>query len=93
MNIEINDREKTVIVASLELMRSVKQEQITNPEPGKPVSINEHDRLDAKHTLMHTLTLLAKLLNKPLEYFTKNPSQNAQPSEHPKPEPNVATAP
>jgi hypothetical protein len=93
MNIEINDREKTVIVASLELMRSVKQEQITNPEPGKPISINEHDRLDVRHTLMHTLTLLAKLLNKPLEYFTKNPSQDPLPKTHAPAKDEPSTAP
>lgn len=91
MNLQITDREKQVIITALEKFRSIKQATIevapsTLANDTKNMRLyqelrqpeNEYDILSAEHSLMHTLTLLARLTDKPIAHFA-----NPQPSQDP----------
>lgn len=91
MNLHISDREKQVITAALETFRSRKQGVILSaPQDDRSKAAkeirqpeNEYDILSAEHSLMHAITLMSKLTDKPIAYFTNaNPSQNPQPTTH-----------
>src|SRR5947207_1985358 len=84
MNLEVNDREITVLLTALDLLRDTKQKAIIgSPAERKAFkAINEYDLIAPQHTLMHVLALLAKITKKPIEYFTRNPSQNPNPKTH-----------
>jgi hypothetical protein len=78
MQFELNDREQGVVVAALEQYRDIKHKAImgTPEEVASFKTVNEYDLLSPQHALMHTLTLLSKLLKKPVEHFA-----NPQPSQ------------
>jgi hypothetical protein len=73
----LSDRELQCVRVSLELLRSVKQQQVSENKIKAPV--NEFDLLDSRHTLMHTLTALAKFTQTPISHFENpNPSQTPE---------------
>lgn len=81
----LNEREQTVVATALEQLRDIKQRSIigTDEERASFKKINQFDNLAPQHTLMHVLTLLAKLTGKPVEHFAnQNPSQNPPPKTH-----------
>jgi hypothetical protein len=84
MNLEINEREKTVLLTALDNLRDLKQRSLigTNDERAVFKALNQYDILAAPHTLMHSLSLLSKLTGRPIEHFTRNPSQDPQPKTH-----------
>lgn len=61
----------------LELLRHLKQKDVSDNNFKNP--INEFDLMDSRYTLMHTLTALSKLTQKPISNF-----QNPNPSQSPK---------
>jgi hypothetical protein len=96
MNLEVNDRETTVLLTALDLLRDSKQRAIIGDETEQTAfkQVNQYDLLAPQHTLMHTLTLMSKITKQPVEYFTRNPSQNPTPQTHEQPEsPKPSTAP
>jgi len=92
MNLQLTDREKQVITAALESFRQRKQKDIeTSAQYTKDHPIakeirkpeNEHDILSCEHSLMHAITLLAKLTGQPIAHFANpNPSQLPEPKTH-----------
>lgn len=84
MNLDINDREKTVLLTALDNLRELKQLSLigTNDERAAFKALNQYDLLASSHTLMHSLSLLSKLTGRPIEHFTRNPSQDPQPKTH-----------
>lgn len=85
MTLNLSDREKIITIAALEFFRRAKQGSITpgpNQLPFKNAT-SEYDLLNAHHTLMHILTLLARLTGKPVTHFANpNPSQQPTPAVH-----------
>lgn len=83
-NLQLSDREKTAVIAALESQRSRKQAVIeSGANHSKAVQAelrqpdNQYDILSAEHTLMHAITLLAKLTGQPPAHFANpNPSQD-----------------
>jgi hypothetical protein len=92
MNLEINDRETTVLLTALDLLRDSKQRAIIGDETAFK-QVNQYDLLAPQHTLMHTLTLMSKLTKQPVEYFTRNPSQNPTPQTHEEPATKPSSTP
>lgn len=85
MNLQITDREKQALLAALESQRSKKQAVIEScgatavaadrQEFRRPD--NSYDILNTEHTLMHTISVMAKLTGNPIAYFMNpNPSQD-----------------
>ena len=73
----LTNQEMQCLRIALELLRSVKQQQVSDNKLKAPV--NEFDLLDSRHTLMHTLTALSKLTQKPIAHFSgPNPSQTPE---------------
>ena len=92
MNLHLTDREKQTATAALESLRQRKQKDIeTSAQYTKDHPIakeirkpeNQYDILSCEHTLMHAITLLAKLTGQPIAHFANpNPSQLPQPKTH-----------
>lgn len=83
MQFELNDREQGVVVAALEQFRDIKHKAIMGAPEERVAfkTVNEYDLLSPQHALMHTLTLLSRLLKKPVEYFANpQPSQTTEPT-------------
>jgi hypothetical protein len=81
----ITDREKQVILAALDAQRESVQAYLFDKSPVKQnyKPRNSYDILAPEHTLMHTLTLMAKLTNQPIAHFTNpHPSQQPEPKTH-----------
>lgn len=76
MNLPLSDPQKQTVIAALEFFRNAKQLSLS--EKNYPFQkTSEYDLLSVEHSLMHSITLLAKLTDRPLEHFANpNPSQN-----------------
>jgi hypothetical protein len=71
----LTDREEQVTKAALDFFRNAKQLSIQGELPFKG-STGEYDLMSPEHTLMHTITALAKLTQLPPAHFAnRNPSQ------------------
>jgi hypothetical protein len=95
MNLEINDRSKTVLLAALDLFRDSKQRSIIGSEEERKAfkTLNQYDLLSPQHALMEVLSLMARVSGKPVEHFVQNPSQNPQPKTHEPAKPQPSSAP
>lgn len=96
MNIQITDREAQALKAALESQRSRKQAVIEAAPASVAADMkkthlykeirqpdNEYDILSTEHTLMHTISMLAKITGLPVAHFMNpNPSQDTPKATH-----------
>jgi hypothetical protein len=74
MTLQLTDRQDQTLLVALEHLRITLAKRMTDNDLTK---LNEYDILDRKHTLMHTLTLMATITKQPVAHFMNpNPTQS-----------------